>query len=176
MSRPRNVPSHLKQDVNECHFGLPQLWAVIHLTLSMRVVHERVSGVKMRFDKVNWITAHNEPKWHLFTPGLRWKLWVSTLYHKMRPRKQTTEPKLLTLVSYFFLSWEIASYTDNNLHPHIVGHPVLVLLTLLGLRKGSQCVIFPDRARHPRKINVSNTVGTFGGLRLSPLPTKSWLC
>ena len=38
----------LKQDANECHFCLPQLRAVIHLTLSMRlhIVHECVSSVR----------------------------------------------------------------------------------------------------------------------------------
>ena len=39
-------PSQPKQDANECHFDLPQLRAVIHLTLSMRIVHERVSSVR----------------------------------------------------------------------------------------------------------------------------------
>ena len=31
MSRPKIFPFQLKLDVNECHIGLPQLWAVIHL-------------------------------------------------------------------------------------------------------------------------------------------------
>ena len=37
---------------------------------------------------------------------------ASTLSHKMCPRKQTTEPKLLILVS--FLSREVTSYTDTS--------------------------------------------------------------
>ena len=59
----------------------------------------------MRINKVNWITAHNcgKPKWHSFTTSLRWKgkFWASTLSHKMCPRKQTTELKLLILVTFF---------------------------------------------------------------------------
>ena len=38
------------------------------------------------------------------------KFWASTLPHKMCPRKQTTEPKWLILVSC--LSGEVTSYTD----------------------------------------------------------------
>ena len=40
--------------------------------------NERVSGVKKRIDKVDWITAHNygKPKWHSFTPSLKVKRGV----------------------------------------------------------------------------------------------------
>ena len=55
--------------------------------------YERVSGVRMHIDKVNWITAHNygKPKWHSFSPSLscKGKFWVSTLSPIMCPRKQT---------------------------------------------------------------------------------------
>ena len=39
------------------------------------------------------------------------KFWASTLFHKMCPRKQTTEPKLLILISFF--SGEDTSSTDT---------------------------------------------------------------
>ena len=38
--------------------------------------------------------------------------WASTLSHKLLPRKQTTESKLLILVSFF--SGEVTSYTDTS--------------------------------------------------------------
>ena len=66
-------------------------------------LHELVQ--RMHIDKVNWITAHNygKPKYHSFTPSLSWKgnFGASTLSHKMCPRKQTTDPNLLILVSFF---------------------------------------------------------------------------
>ena len=40
------------------------------------------------------------------------KFEASTLLHKMFPRKQTTDPKLMILVSFF--SGEVTSYTDTN--------------------------------------------------------------
>ena len=76
----------------------------------------------MRIVQINWITAHNygEPKWHLCSPSLSWKgkNWASTLPHKMCPRKKTTEPKLLILVSFF--SGEVTSYTDTSYCIHIL--------------------------------------------------------
>ena len=41
-----SFPFQPELDANECHFGLPQQRAVIHSTLSMRIVHERVSSVR----------------------------------------------------------------------------------------------------------------------------------
>ena len=122
MSSSKNFPFQPKQDVNECHFCLPQLRAVIHLTLSMRIAHEQVSSVRnahCRIDQVNWITAHNygEPKWYLFSPEKE-KFRASTLPRKMCPRKQTTKPKLLILVSFFS---EVISYTDTSYCTHIMG-------------------------------------------------------
>ena len=78
----------------------------------------------MRIDQVNWITAHNygEPKWHLFSPSLSWqgKIVGLNIASQNGPRKQTTEPKLMILVSFF--SGEITSYTEYQLlHPHTVG-------------------------------------------------------
>ena len=61
--------------------------------------------------KVKWITAHNcgKPKlWHSFTSE-KGKFWVLTLSHKMCPRKQTTEPKLVIFVSFF--SGEVIPHT-----------------------------------------------------------------
>ena len=43
------------------------LWAVIQLTISMRILHARYPLITMRIDKVKWITAHNncgKPQWH----------------------------------------------------------------------------------------------------------------
>ena len=89
----------------------------------------------MRIEKVNWITAHNcgKPKWHSFKPKReKGNFWVLTLSHKMHSRKQTTEPKLLILVSFF--SGEDTSSTDTSYCIHILwavcrsvfvlGHPV----------------------------------------------------
>ena len=76
-----------KLGVNKCHFGLSQLWAVIHLTLSMRIVTSKFLVWGMRIDKVNWITAHNNgnPKLHSISTTLSWKgnIWASTLSHQM---------------------------------------------------------------------------------------------
>ena len=93
----------------------------------------------MRIDKVKWITARScgKQKWHSFASSLGWKgnFLNSTLPHKMCPRKQTTEPKLLILVSSF--SGEVTSYTDTSYCIHILrevyavpffmGHPVYAL-------------------------------------------------
>ena len=35
--KTKMFPFQLKLDENECHFGLLELWAVIHLILSMRI-------------------------------------------------------------------------------------------------------------------------------------------
>ena len=67
----------------------------------------------MRIDEVNWITAHNygEPKWHLFSPSLRWKgnFWASTLPRKMCP----IENKLLIQIcwSWYHFSQEKLLHT-----------------------------------------------------------------
>ena len=46
MSSSKMFPFQLKLGLNKCHFCLPLLRAVIHLTLSMRIVHEQFSSVK----------------------------------------------------------------------------------------------------------------------------------
>ena len=46
------------------------------------------------------------------------KFWASTLPHKMCPRKQTTKPELLILVSFFL--GEVTSYTDTSYFIHIL--------------------------------------------------------
>ena len=43
MSSSKTCPFQPKLDAKECHFCLPQLRAVIRLTLSVRIFHERVS-------------------------------------------------------------------------------------------------------------------------------------
>ena len=76
----------------------------------------------MRIDKVKWITARScgKQKLHSFASSLGWKgkIWNSTLSDKMCPRKQTTEPKLLILVSFF--SGEVTPYTDTSYSIHIL--------------------------------------------------------
>ena len=77
----------------------------------------------MRIVRVNWITAHNcgRPKWHSFASSLSWTeiFWGATiLSDKMGPRKQTTEPNLLILVSFF--SGEVTPYTDNSYCIHML--------------------------------------------------------
>ena len=109
----------------------------------------------MRIDKVNWITAYNcgKPKWHSFTHSLSWKgkFGVSTLSHKMCPRKQTTEPKLVILVSFF--SGEVTSNTDTSYCIHILrevnagpffflGHPVQTNSSIFPLET-DVCYSFP---------------------------------
>ena len=63
---------------------------------------------------------YGKPKWHLFSHSLSWKgnFGASTLSHKMCPRKQTTEPKLLVLVSFF--SGYVTSYTNRSYGTHII--------------------------------------------------------
>ena len=75
MSRPKIFPFQLKLGVNECHFGLPHLCAVIHLTLSMRIVTSEFLLYRMHIDKENWIIVSNygKPKWQSFSPSLSWK-------------------------------------------------------------------------------------------------------
>ena len=77
----------------------------------------------MRTDKVNWITAHNygKPKYHSFSPNLscKGKILVLDIVSQNVPyKKQTTEPKLLILVSFF--SGEVTSYTDISYCIHIL--------------------------------------------------------
>ena len=84
-------------------------------------LHQR-PALTMRIDKVKWITAHNygRPKYHAFTSSLGWNVtfFALTLSLKMGPRKQTTEPKLLILVSFF--SGEVTPYTDTSHSIHIL--------------------------------------------------------
>ena len=123
MSRSKIFPFQPKLDANECHFCLPQLQAVIHLTLSMRIVHEWVSSVRNAIDQVNWITAHNygELKLHLFSPSLSWKgkIWG--------PRHCLTKCALANqLLNQNCWSWHHFSRSYliqwyKLLHPYIVG-------------------------------------------------------
>ena len=86
------------------------------------VVSSNPFFLTMRIDKVKWMTAHNcgKQKWHSFMLSLSWKgkFWVLTLSHKICPRKQITELKLVILVSY--LSGEFTSYTDTNYCIHLL--------------------------------------------------------
>ena len=153
MSGSKTVPFQPKLDANEWHFCLPQLRAVINLTLSMRIVHQRVSIVwGMRIDQVNWITAHNygEPKWHFFSPSLSWKakkkkMGLDIASQNVPYRKQTTEQKLLILVS--FCSGEVTSYTDISYCIHILWEvsrsvfsgPLCIEALILILEKDLKC-------------------------------------
>ena len=57
---------------NECQFVLPQLQAVIYLTLSVCIVMSGFLVQRMHIDEVNLVTAQNygEPKWHSFMHSL----------------------------------------------------------------------------------------------------------
>ena len=99
MSRPKYFPLQLKLGVNECHFGLPQLWAVIHLTLSILIVKERVPGALVKLIGCALIKliglllttmARRNGIHSCLVQAEKGKFWVSTLSHKMCPTKQTT--------------------------------------------------------------------------------------
>ena len=92
----------------------------------------------MRIDKVKWITARSCGKQNGIHSRLdqaeKGTFWNSTLPHEMCPRKQTTEPKLLILVS--FCSGEVTQCTGTSycihilwevcrsvfMDPHVLGH------------------------------------------------------
>ena len=126
MLRPKILPFQLELRVNECHFGLPQLWAIIQFTLSMQILYTRNRLLTMHIDKVKkeslltTVASRNGIN-SLLVYAEKGKFWVLTMSHKMCPRKQTTEPKLVILVS--FCSGEVTSYTGTSLilHLHIVG-------------------------------------------------------
>ena len=88
------LPFQFKLGLNECYFGLP-LWAVIQLTLSMRILYTRSPLVTMRIEEVKRITAHNngKPKWHSFTSSLSCKRENFGLRHCLT--KCALENKLL---------------------------------------------------------------------------------
>ena len=66
------------------------------------LLHQQPARVKMRIDKDKWTTVASQNDIHSsLVLAEKGKLWTSTLSHKMCPRKQTTEPKLLILVSFF---------------------------------------------------------------------------
>ena len=89
----------------------------------------------MRIDKVKWITAPSCGTKNGIHSRLvqaeKAKFLNLTLPHKMCPRKQTAEPKLLILVSFF--PREVTSYTDTSYCIRVLrevfrsvfmGHPV----------------------------------------------------
>ena len=72
--------------------------------------------VTIPIDKVKWITFHNcgNPKWHSFKSSFSWIeniLDLDIVITNKCPSKQTTEPKLLILVSFF--SGEDTSFNDT---------------------------------------------------------------
>ena len=122
--RGPNFPSQLKLGVNECNFGLSQLWAKSHSTLLMRISKragcwcKECTLIKLIGLWLTTMTSQNDIHSHLVLSEKE-NFWALTLSHKMCPRKQTTEPKLLILVSIFLRSYLIHWY--QLLHPHILG-------------------------------------------------------
>ena len=120
----QNFPFQLKLGLNECHFGLPQLWIVIQLTLSMCILCTRNQLVTMRNDKVKWISPHicGKPKWHSFTPSLSWKGRI--LGHQHCVTKRAIENKILNqnliLGHELLFSREDTSPTDTSYCIHIL--------------------------------------------------------
>ena len=114
-----NFPFQPELDANECH----HYFACHSCEQSMRIVHERVSSMRIahyRIDQVNLITVHNymASRNGIYSALKRIFFLASTLPHKMCPRKQTTEQKLIILVSFF--SGDVTSYTDPSYYIHIL--------------------------------------------------------
>ena len=95
-----------------------------HSTLSMRIVHQRVSRQCKEcalLELIGLLLATMASRNGIYSAQVQAKkgnFWASTLSHKMCPRKQTTEPKLVILVSFF--SGEVTSYTDASYCIHIL--------------------------------------------------------
>ena len=101
----------------ECiSFRLAQLWAVIRLTLSMRLL-QAGSLIKLIGLLLTTMASQNGIHSALILAE-KGKFGASTLSHKMCPRKQTTGPKWLILVS--FLSGEDNSSTYISYGIHIL--------------------------------------------------------
>ena len=88
----------------------------------MRIPYTRNPLVnKCPLTKLNRLLLAAVASWNVIHSGLvkaeKGTFWNSTLSHKMCPRNQTTEPKLLTLESFF--SGEVTSYTDTSHCIHI---------------------------------------------------------
>ena len=101
-----------------------------HFWLAIVVSNNQINFINVH--SLHLTSTHNNAHWHLtkfnglllttvasrklnsFTSSLSWKgkSEASTLPHKMGPRTQTTEPKLLIFVSFF--SGEVMSYIDAN--------------------------------------------------------------
>ena len=127
-----NFPSQLKLGVNECHFGLSQLWAKSHSTLLMRISKragcwcKECTLIKLIGLWLTTMTSQNDIHSHLVLSEKE-NFWASTLSHKMCPRKQTTEPNFyLTLipviVSTYFVKYAVLFW----------GHPVFLSWLILG--------------------------------------------
>ena len=118
MSMPQIFPFQLKLDVKECHFRLDIVVSSNPINfINAHSLHLTSTRITMRNDKDEWITAYNcgKPKMEFHSRLVlaekgTFEAW--TLPHKMCPRKQTTEPKLVILV--YFFSGEVTSYTDTN--------------------------------------------------------------
>ena len=87
-------PGTFKLDVNECHFGLPQLWAVIHsicpCTL-LRVGFKYKVCALIKLIGLILTTTASPNSFHLApVEAEKGKISVSTLSNKKRLRKQTT--------------------------------------------------------------------------------------
>ena len=123
MSSSKISPFQPKLDANECYFCLPQLRACDPINF----VNAHCSRACFKCKECALIkliglllTTMVSPNgiYSALVEAEKGKLWALTLPHKMCPRKQTTEPKLLILVSFF--SGEVPSYTDTSYCIHIL--------------------------------------------------------
>ena len=123
MSSSKIFPFQPKRDVNECHFCLPQLRDVIHLNLSICIVHERDSSFKgIPIVQINWITWAF-PK-HLMEGLSRHK--ASLIGHKNQAkfendcisrsghRFKITQPNSMILVSFSSAEDDLANYVKKR--------------------------------------------------------------
>ena len=129
MSRPNIFPFQLKLWVNECHFGLPQLWAVIHLTLSMRIVIVLQAGFWCKCALLKWIgllltiMASQNGIHSALIEAEKGKFWIILdldIVSQNVPSKKNHWTKLADLgIIFLRRSYFILWY--QSLYPHIVG-------------------------------------------------------
>ena len=95
---------------------------------------------------------------------------ASTLPHKMCPRKQTTEPKLLILVSFF--SGEVTSYTDTSYCIHILWEVSRSVFS------GPPCISYPKNIRRKPFYLITQTQDLIEYIRnafIRNMPSVTWM-
>ena len=100
-----------------------QLWAVIPLSLSMRILDTRNPLLAMRIDKVKWITAHNcgKPNWHLFTFIQLKRENLGLDFVSQNVSYKTNYWTKLGDLGIIFLRRSYLIHWSQLLHPYIVG-------------------------------------------------------